>query len=138
MIVSHGCVFILILLLFFNIFFFFYIYIYFGCARSSLLRGLFSSCSEWGLLSSCGAQASSCSGFSCCGARALGHLGSGSCNSRALEHRLNSCGAWTQLLCGMWAPPWSRDQTRVSCIGRQILHHRATREALGNHLKSHI
>ena len=27
-----------------------------GCARTSLLCGLFSSCSEWRLLSSCGAH----------------------------------------------------------------------------------
>ena len=37
----------------------------FGCAGSSLLRGLFSSCGEEGLLSSCGVRASRCSGFSC-------------------------------------------------------------------------
>ena len=37
----------------------------FGCAGSSLLRGLFSSCGEEGLLSSCGVQVSRCSGFSC-------------------------------------------------------------------------
>ena len=40
---------------------------------SSLLCGLFSSCSVW---------ASPCGGFSCCGAQALGHLGSGSCSQR--------------------------------------------------------
>ena len=28
--------------------------------------------------------------------------GLSSCSSRALEHRLNSCGALAQLLCGMW------------------------------------
>ena len=33
---------------------------FFGCASSSLLCGLFSSCSKWGLLSSCGAPASYC------------------------------------------------------------------------------
>ena len=36
----------------------------FGCAGSSLLHGLFSSCGERGLLSSCPARASPCSGFS--------------------------------------------------------------------------
>ena len=45
--------------------------IVFGCAGSSLLHGLFSSCSKWGLLSSCSQPASRCSGFSCCRARAL-------------------------------------------------------------------
>ena len=43
----------------------------FDCAGSSLLHGLFSSCSEWGLLSSWGAKASHFTGFSC-GAQALG------------------------------------------------------------------
>ena len=28
-----------------------------------------------------------------------------SCGSRALECRLSSCGAWAQLLHGMWDPP---------------------------------
>ena len=45
----------------------------FGCAGSSLLRGLFSSCSERGLLSSCGGWAFHCSGFSCCGPWTLEH-----------------------------------------------------------------
>ena len=52
----------------------FYLFIHsfiFDCAGSSLLHGLFSSCSEWRLLSSCSARASHCSGFSC-GARAVG------------------------------------------------------------------
>ena len=44
----------------------------FGCAVSSLLCGLFSSCGEQGLLSSCRVWASHCSDFSCCRARALG------------------------------------------------------------------
>ena len=42
----------------------------FGCAGSSLLCGLFSSCGEWGLLSSCSVQAFHCGGgFSCYGAQ---------------------------------------------------------------------
>ena len=53
---------------FFNFFFFFF---FFGSVWSSLLHGLFSSCSEHGLLSSCGTQASHCSGSSC-GAGFLG------------------------------------------------------------------
>ena len=48
-------------------------------------------CCAWAF-SSCGVLASHCAGFSCCGARAL-------------EHRLSSCGAQAQLLCGMWDPP---------------------------------
>ena len=50
-----------------NFFFFFF----FGIVQSSLLHGLFSSCSEHGLLSSCGTQASHCSGSNC-GAGFLG------------------------------------------------------------------
>jgi hypothetical protein len=38
----------------------------FGCAGSSLLQRLSSSCRELGLLSSCGARASHGSGFSGC------------------------------------------------------------------------
>ena len=43
----------------------------FGCAGSWLLRGVFSSCGDWGLLFSGSVQASRCSGVSCCRARAL-------------------------------------------------------------------
>ena len=45
--------------------------IYFGCAGSSLLHGLVSSCGKWELPLSCQAQASHCGGFSCYGAWAL-------------------------------------------------------------------
>ena len=44
----------------------------FGCARSSLLCRLFSSCSEPGLLSRCRPWASLCGRFSHCRAQALG------------------------------------------------------------------
>ena len=33
--------------------------------------------------------------------------GLSSCGSQTLEHRLNSCGTWAQLLCGMWDLPGS-------------------------------
>ena len=39
-------------------------FIYFGCAGSSLLHGLFSSFGQQELLSSCSAWASHCRGFS--------------------------------------------------------------------------
>ena len=72
---------------------------FFGCAGSSLLCRLFSSCGDEQPLSSCGAWASHCGGFSC-GAQALGRVGFSSashvfssCGSfMVLEHRLNSCG----------------------------------------------
>ena len=41
---------------------------------------------------------------------------------QALERRLSGCGAWAQLLLGSGIL-WSRDQTCVSFIGRQILYH---------------
>ena len=50
-------------------------YLSFGCARSSLLRGLSLVVVNEGY-SSCGMQTSHCSGFFCCGAGALGRLGS--------------------------------------------------------------
>ena len=60
----------------------------------------------------CSARPSHCDGFSCCGAWALGARASvvvahglSSCGSRALERRLSSCGAWAQLLHGMWDLP---------------------------------
>ena len=43
--------------------------------------------------------------------------GFSSCGSRALEHRLRSCGAWAQLLGGMWDPPGpGSDGTHVRWI----------------------
>ena len=85
---------------------FIFIYLFsFGCAVSSLLYRLSSSCGERGLLSSFGALASHCGGFSCCRAQTLGLPGFSSFGSQALEHRLSSCGARAQLLRGMWNPP---------------------------------
>ena len=108
---------------------FIYLFI-FGCAGSSLLHRLFFSCSESGLLSSWGSWVSHCRGFSCWRPQALGCVGSGRCSFQALVHRLNSCGTQT---CGIsWhvGSSWRRDGTRVSCIGRLILYHWATRKAL--------
>ena len=45
--------------------------LFFGCAESSLLYGLFPSCGEQGLLSNCSAWASYFSCFSCCRTWAL-------------------------------------------------------------------
>ena len=42
---------------------------------------------------------------------------------------LSSCGTGPWLLHSMWNPPCTRDQTRVPCVGRQILNHWTTREA---------
>ena len=65
----------------------FYLFI-FGCVSSSLLCGLFSSCSKQGLLCSCGTQASHCGGFSCFGAWALGHSDFRSCDTWAQQLQL--------------------------------------------------
>ena len=76
----------------------------------------FSSCREWGLLSGCGVQASHCNGFSCWGAWAPGHEGF-SCRSTQAEQ------LWHTGLVAPWhlESSWARDQTCISCIGRQIL-----------------
>ena len=66
--------------------FFFYLSIYlliYGCAESSLLCGIFSSCGKLRLPSSCRIWPSHCTGFSCCGAWALGHTGFSSCDLRS-------------------------------------------------------
>ena len=47
----------------------------FGCAGSSSLCGLFSSCDDLGLPSPCGSPTSHCGGFSCSGAWTLGCTG---------------------------------------------------------------
>ena len=64
----------------------------------------FSSCSERGLSSL------QCAGFSLQWLLLLRSTGSrqayfSSCGSRALECRLSSCGAWAELLRGMWDLP---------------------------------
>ena len=88
----------------------------FGCAGSSLLCRLFSSCTKWGLLSSCCAQASCGSGFTCCTAQAPGRAGFSACGCQALEHRLSSCGTLAQLpaACGILL-----DQGSNSCLLHQ-------------------
>ena len=110
-------------------------FIYFWlCWVFAALCRLFSSWGGQGRLSSEGAKASHSSGFSCCAARAHG------CAVQALvtaARGLRSGSSWAQQL---WCPGLvalrhvgsspTRDRTHVSCIGRQILHHWATREAL--------
>ena len=111
--------------------------IHFWLCWVSVAVWAFPSCGEQGLLSTCGAWASHCSGFSGCRAQALGYSG-----SVIVVIRLSSCGAQgqqlqllgsraqaQQLLClGLVAlqhggSSQTRDQTCVSCIGRQILYH---------------
>ena len=98
----------------------------FHCAGSSLLH--VGSLKLWRLLSSCGEQVSHCGGFSCCRAWTLGQL----MGSVVVGPGLQSTGSvvWHS---GLDAPQHvgssARDQTHISCIGRQILYHWATREA---------
>ena len=67
-------------------------------------------------------------GFWSVGASVVAAHGLKGCGSWALGHRLNSCGIWHV---APWhvGSSWIRDWTRVSCIGRRILYHWATREA---------
>ena len=82
-------------------------FIIFGCARSSLLFQLFSSCRERGPLLSCGVWASRFSGLCCC-------------RAQALECGLRTCAA--QAPCGMWDLPGCNPCP----LGRQILNHWTT------------
>ena len=55
--------------------------------------------------------------------------------SLVAEHRLQtcrlcSCGSWAQLLRGYVGSSQTRARTHVPCIGRRILNHCTTREAL--------
>ena len=96
-----------------NVFIFIlFIYLFLTALGLCCCTRAFSRCSEWELLFRCGGHASHCGGFSCCKTRALGMQASvvvarglSSYGSQALEHRLSSCGAWVQLLCGMWDLP---------------------------------
>ena len=102
----------------------FYFFI-FGCAGSSLLYGFFSRRGERGLLSSCGARASHCGGFFVAERGGLSARGLHSCSSWELEYRLRAVRASLRCM-GLAAPwhvgsSWIRGQTRVSCIGWQIL-----------------
>ena len=88
----------------------------FSHSGSSLLLRL---CSSWGgqvLLSSCSMLASRCVGFSC-GTRALGCV-----LAQQLWHTDSTAPRHT-------GSSWTRNRTHVSCIGRQVLYHRTTREA---------
>ena len=57
-------------------------------------------------------------------------MGFRSGGSEALEHELNNSGAQAYVLCSNVGSSWIRDGICVSCIGRQILDQRATREVL--------
>ena len=95
----------------------------FGCAGSSVLLRLFSSCREQGLLSSFSAWPSHCGGFIL-----LQSAGSGVHRLPWFQLTGSSAQAW-QWWCissvALWqlGSPWIRDRTCVSYVGRQTLHH---------------
>ena len=89
------------------------------CARA------FSSCGKGGATLHRSAQASHYRGLSCCGAQV----------PDAQTQQL-----WLTGLVAPWhvGSSQTRARTHVPCIGRQILNHCATREALGPHFKRYI
>ena len=129
--VIHIHVFIL-----FQILFFYSLFI-FGSAGSSWLHGIFSTFSEQGLLSSCAAQASHCGRFSSCRTQAPGRAGFGSHSTQAQHLRLPG---FERVPPELWytglaaaqhiGSSQPRDWTCVSYIGRRILYHWVSREAL--------
>jgi len=98
-----------------------------GCAES-LLCVSFSPVAVNRGCSHC-VQVSHCGGFSCCRSRSLGSRA-----SVVASHRPQKAGSGVVAhgLVASWhvASSWGRDRTRGSCIGRRILHHWTTKEAL--------
>ena len=89
----------------------------------------FSSCGERGLLFVAVRRLLIAVASLRCGAWALGVRA-----SVVVAHGLSSCGSRALERTGLVAPQhvgssWTRAQTHVPCIGRQILTHCATREA---------
>ena len=98
-----------------------------GFSRQEYWSGVPLPSPEQGLLSSYGVLASHCSGLSFSGAWTLGGTGSVVAAPRlytgsvVVAHRL-SCPRYV-------GSSWIRDWTHVSCAGRRILYHWATRDA---------
>ena len=83
----------------------------FACAGSTLLRGLFSTCGDWGLLllQTMDSRAR--------GLQYLQHVG-----SIVVAPGLSSTGS-TVVVQRHVGSFWIRDRTCISCIGRWILYH---------------
>ena len=98
---------------------FFYLFILFiyGCVGSSFLYEGFLQLRQAGATLHCGARASHYRGLSCCGAQAP--------DAQAQQLWLTGLVALQHV-----GSSQTRARTRVPCIGRQILNHCATREAL--------
>lgn len=109
--------------------FFFLVFIWFWLCESLLLCGLLSGCGEQGLLSSCGVWISHWDGFSCYRARALELTGFSHCRigSGIVVLGLQSTGSivWRTGSATTWyvGSSWTRDQTSIPFIGRQIIYH---------------
>ena len=100
------------------LFFFLILFIYlFGCVGSSFLCEGFLQLRRAGTTPHRGARASHCRSLSCCGAQAP--------DAQAQQ-------LWLTGLVAPWHVGSSQTgaRTRVPCIGRQILNHCATKEAL--------
>ena len=106
------------------IFIYLFLYLFFGCVGSLFLCEGFLQLRQAGVTLHCSARASHYRGLSFCGAQAP--------DAQAQQ-------PW---LMGLVAPrhvgsSQTRARTRVPCIGRQILNHCATREAL-RHISFHL
>ena len=125
---QNICLSISMLIAFFP-FFFLTIHLFsFRCVGSSLLCAGFSLVAASG-----GYSLLQCADFFCCGARALGAWAQQLClaGSRAQTQQLGRTGLVAPQHVGSSR---TRAQTRVPCIGRRILNHCATREALPSSL----
>ena len=115
----------------YGIFLFFKIFIYLFLAALGLLWSVKTFMAAWGSYSSCCAQACSCSGFSWCGAQAWGGGpgGAGAVSVAVASDCAGSVivaqGLSSSMACGS---SWTRNQTFVPCIVRQIVNHWTTRE----------
>ena len=117
-----------------------YLFIFWLCWVFVALRGLSLQLRQAGASLCCIARASHCSGFSCCRAQALSTQA-----SVVAAHGLRNCGSraqqlwlagsvvqaqqlWHMVLVALWhvGSSWTRDRTRVPCVGRQILNHCTT------------
>ena len=99
---------------FFN-FFWGFIYLFMAVLGLRFCARAFSSCGKWGPLF--------------IAVRGPLTIAASRCGAQAPDAQLSSCGSQAQLLHGMWDLSQTRARTHVSCVGRQIPNHCATREA---------
>ena len=133
---AHGYLQQLYSFIIFEIYLFIYLFI-FGCIGSSLLHVGFLQLRRAGATLPCGAWASHCGGVSLLCSTASRRTGFSSCGMQAQQLWLVGSRAQAQQLwcTGLVAPQHvessqTRARTHVPCIGRRILNHCTTREAL--------